>query len=103
MSAATASLFRDVRGQGIPALIVVTRDGELPGGDQQTREAGRDVLGSLVLPHMEPGSPRVVMFPNLSTLSDVRWLQEHSREDCPVMDIMNFRSGIFSPEPPKDL
>ena len=28
---------------------------------------------------------------------------DNSPEDCPVVDIMNFRFGIFSSEPPKDL
>ena len=28
---------------------------------------------------------------------------DHSPEDCPMVDIVNFRFGIFSSEPPKDL
>ena len=30
-------------------------------------------------------------------------VEDHSPEDCPMVDIVNFRFGIFSSEPPKDL
>ena len=30
-------------------------------------------------------------------------MKDHSPEDCPMVDIVNFRFGNFSSEPPKDL
>ena len=36
---------------------------------------------------------------NIAKLSS----EDHSPEDCPMVDIVNFRFGIFSSEPPKDL